>query len=79
MGDQERTKQPVQEHRPVAVDGVAPEEDIDQADVVERAGTDPQEQLSRPDQPDFDPEERRQYDDPAEERPIAEAETPEDR
>jgi hypothetical protein len=50
MADKEHTKQPVEEQRP------AP-------DVVDE---DPGEHLNRPEQPDFDPEERKPYEDPPE-------------
>lgn len=39
----------------------------------------PEEQPSRPEQPDFDEAEREQYEQPPVERSIAEAEWPEDR
>jgi hypothetical protein len=74
MGDRERTKQPVEDVRPVDVDAVPDEEDIDIADVAEELVEEPSEHLNRPDQPDFDPAEREQYDEP-----IAEPELHEDR
>jgi hypothetical protein len=64
MADREYTKQPRQEERPLVVEGVPEEEDVSTADVAERVDAGPDEQLNRPDQPDFDEAERRQYDDP---------------
>ena len=74
MGDRERTKQPVEEVRPFDVDAVPDEEDMDTADVAEELVEEPTEDLNRPDQPDFDPAEREQY-----EHPVAEPELHEDR
>jgi hypothetical protein len=71
MGDREHTQQPVEEQRPVEVDGAPAEEDLSGADVAERVDLDPDEQLNRPDQPDASPEERRQYEHPTG-PPIAE-------
>jgi len=78
MGDREHTQQPVEEKRPIEVDGVPSEEDVSGADVAERVGLDPDEQLNRPDQPDASPEERRQYEHPTG-PPIAETDRPADR
>ena len=64
MADREHTKQPVEEVRPVTVDGVPEEEDVDTADAVEELVQEPTEHLNRPDQPDFSPEEREQYEQP---------------
>lgn len=58
MGEREHTHQPVEEQQPVP-------------DEVDR---EPEEQLSRPEQEDFDPREREQY-----QQPIADADRPEDR
>ncbi len=66
MADREHTKQPVEETRPVDVDAVPDEEDLDTADVVDELIQEPTEHLNRPDQPDFDPAEREQYDEPIE-------------
>jgi hypothetical protein len=49
-------------------DEVPSEEDISTADVAERLDEEPDEQLNRPDQPDASPAERRQYEDPPEDR-----------
>lgn len=65
MGEQEHTKQPVQEERPLDLEGVPDEEDVSVADSADRVVVEPDEQLSRPDQPDFDEAERRQYEDPS--------------
>ncbi|MBB3044159.1 hypothetical protein [Nocardioides soli] len=79
MGEREHTKQPVEEHRPVDAPGVPDEEDLSRADVAERVDLDPDEQPNRPEQADFDEAERRQYDEPPVDRPIAESDRPEDR
>ena len=78
MGDREHTRQPVEEQRPVEVDGAPTEEDLSGADVADRLDLDPEEQLNRPEQPGASPEERRPYDDPVG-PPIAEQSHPEDR
>ncbi|MFC4786483.1 hypothetical protein ACT8ZV_18555 [Nocardioides sp. MAHUQ-72] len=79
MADREHTKQPVEETRPVSADAVPDEEDLEQTDVGARAvDTAPEEHLNRPDQPDFDPAERAQYDDPPVETSLADADHPED-
>ncbi|WP_243059460.1 hypothetical protein [Nocardioides sp. SR21] len=57
-GEQQRTPQPVEEETPTP-----PDVDME-----------PEDHVNRPDQPDFDPDEREQY-----ETPIAEAVIPEDR
>lgn len=49
MGDRERTKQPVEEHRPVEVEGLPAEEDMTTADAAERVDLDPEEQVNRTD------------------------------
>ncbi|MDF1606245.1 hypothetical protein [Nocardioides sp. YIM 152315] len=79
MGEREHTRQPVEEHRPLEAEGVPQEEDLPGADAAERVDLDPQEQRNRPEQADFDEAERRQYDDPPREQPIADAARPEDR
>lgn len=61
MTEQEHTRQPVQEERPLDLEGVPDEEDVSTADTAERVDDEPDEQLNRPDQPDFDEAERRQY------------------
>lgn len=71
MGEGEHTKQPVEEQRPVVAQGVPEEEDLAEADVAERVDLDPEEQPNRSDQADFDEAERRQYDDPPLEQPLA--------
>ena len=48
MGDQKRTEQPVEEEQPTP-------KDVDM---------DPEDHVNRPDQPDFDPEEREQFEQP---------------
>ncbi|KQW50950.1 hypothetical protein ASC77_25160 [Nocardioides sp. Root1257] len=79
MGDQEHTKQPVQEERPLDVDSIPEEEELSIADASDRMDAEPDDQLSRPDQPDFDEAERRQYEDPPVDRPLSESHRPEDR
>ncbi|KQW50940.1 hypothetical protein ASC77_25105 [Nocardioides sp. Root1257] len=79
MGDQEHTKQPVQEERPLDVDSLPEEEGLSIADASDRVDADPDDQLSRPEQPDFDEGERRQYEDPPVDRPLSESQRPEDR
>jgi len=78
MADREHTKQPVEEQRPVEVDGAPSEEAPSEADVADRVDLDPEKQLNRPDQPDASPEERRQYEHPSG-PPIAETDHPEKR
>lgn len=78
MADREHTRQPVEEERPVRVDGAPSEEDLSGADVAERVDLDPEEQLNRPDQPDASAEERRQYESPTG-PPIAEQDRRSDR
>lgn len=80
MADREHTKQPVEETRPVTADDVPGEEDLAQTDLdVQDVDMDPEDHVNRPDQPDFDPAEREQYDDPPVDVPLADAERPEDR
>ena len=79
MGEHEHTAQPVEEQRPIDLEEVPEEADVPAADAAERLDADPDEQLSRPDQPDFDEAERRQYEDPPVESAIADAVRPEDR
>ncbi|MDI6911623.1 hypothetical protein [Nocardioides sp.] len=74
MGDRERTKQPVEELRAVDTDAVPDEEGISDASAAETLDESPEEHVNRPDQEDFDPAEREQY-----QHPIAEADRPEDR
>jgi hypothetical protein len=74
MADREHTKQPVEETRAVDVEAVPNEEDLDAPNAHDELIQEPTEHLSRPDQPDFSPEEREQY-----EHPITESERPEDR
>ena len=59
-----RQRQTADRPEPVRAEGVPDEEGMTEADVEERVDEEPDDQLSRPEQPDFDPEERRQYDDP---------------
>jgi hypothetical protein len=66
MGDRKHTRQPVEERRPLTVDGAPGEEGLSSADVAERVDLDPDEQLNRPDQPDADPEGRRRSEQPEE-------------
>jgi hypothetical protein len=65
-GDSIRIRQRQQADAPETVhpEGVPDTEGMTEADVEERVDEEPGDQLSRPEQPDFDPEERRQYDDP---------------
>jgi hypothetical protein len=79
MGEREHTKQPVEERRPLEAQGLPEEEEVSRADVADRVDEDPDGQLNRPDQPDFDESEREQYENPPVERPIADADRPEDR
>ncbi len=74
MGDREHTKQPVEELRAVDADAVPDEEGVSDASAAEAVHESPEEQLNRPDQEDFDPAEREQY-----QQPIADADRPEDR
>jgi hypothetical protein len=68
MGDDEDlsyTKQPVQELRPATADDVPEEEGLSTADVdTKDVDMDPEDHVNRPDQPDFDPAEREQYENP---------------
>ncbi|MBA2956133.1 hypothetical protein GON03_17465 [Nocardioides sp. MAH-18] len=59
-----RQRQTADRPEPVRAEGVPDEEGMTEADVEERVDQAPDEHLSRPDQPDFDPEERRPYNDP---------------
>ena len=85
MADREHTEQPREEERPVDVAAVPDEEGVSQALTADELDESPEGQPNRTDQPDFDPAERQQYDDPPVEsagpydRPIAEADHPEDR
>jgi hypothetical protein len=74
MGDREHTKQPVEELRAVDTDAVPDEEGVSDASAAETVHEEPDEQLNRPEQEDFDPAEREQY-----QQTIAEADRPEDR
>lgn len=74
MGDREHTKQPVEELRAVDTDAVPDEEGVSDASAAETVDESPEGQVNRPDQEDFDPAEREQY-----QQPIAEADRPEDR
>ena len=76
MGEIRHTHKQVEDRRPTEVKGVPGEEDVDEADAVDRVDLDPGEQLNRPDQPDFDPAEREPF---VNERAIADADRPEDR
>lgn len=74
MGDREHTKQPVEEVRPVEADAVPDEEGMSDARAADDLQEAPNEHLNRPEQDDFDPAEREQY-----QQTIAEADRPEDR
>jgi len=74
MGDREHTKQPVEELRAVDTDAVPDEEGVSDASAAETLHEEPEDQLNRPEQEDFDPAEREQY-----QQTIAEADRPEDR
>lgn len=74
MGDREHTKQPVEELRAIDTDAVPDEEGVSDASAAQTVNESPEEQLNRPDQEDFDPAEREQY-----QQSIAEADRPEDR
>jgi hypothetical protein len=60
MGENERNQEPDLEPRPGAAEGVPGGEDIEKSDVTD-VDMDPEDHVSRPDQPDFDPAEREQY------------------
>jgi hypothetical protein len=85
MGDREHTTQPREDRRPVDVGAVPGEEDVSRAQTADELDETPDGQPNRTDQADFDPDERRQYDDPPVEsagpyeRSIADADHPEDR
>jgi len=64
MADREHTKQPREEERPLYLKCVPDEEVVSKPDAADRVDLEPDDQLNRPDQPDFDEAERRQYDDP---------------
>lgn len=65
--DLSNTKQPVQEIRPASAPDVPAEEDLSSADVdTKDVDMDPSDHLNRPEQPDFDPAEREQYQNPPE-------------
>jgi hypothetical protein len=66
MADREHTKQPVEEIRPADTSEVPDEEGISETDTRDPLGVTPETHVNRPDQPDFDPEEREQYDQPPE-------------
>jgi len=71
MADREQTKQPVEETRPVQAPGAPAEEDLDQTGAdVQDVDMDPEDHVSRPDHPDFDPAERLPFDDPDTELPT---------
>jgi hypothetical protein len=72
MADREHTKQPVEEYRPHPTDGVPEEEGLGETDTRDPTGVTPEGHVNRPDQPDFDPEEREQYQQPVEESPLRE-------
>ena len=86
MGDIIGHQQP-EDEGPIELEGVPEEEGVSEADAVDRIDQDPAEQPNRPEQADFDPEERRQYDDPPVEKagpdtggtPISQHDHPEDR
>jgi len=80
MTDREHTKQPVEETRPVTADDVPDEEGLEQTDSdVKDVDMKPEDHVNRPDQPDFAPAERRQYQEPRAETALADADHPEDR
>ena len=72
MADREHTKQPREEVRPVDTSAVPDEEGVSDASASETLDREPEEQLNRPEQPDFDPQEREQYQQPAEEPQLRE-------
>lgn len=72
MADREHTQQPVEELRAVDTGAVPDEEGVSDASAAETLHESPDEQLNRPDQPDFDPEEREQYQHPVEEPELRE-------
>ena len=72
MGDREYTKQPREEDRPVDTGAVPEEEGVTDASAAEMLDREPEDQLNRPEQPDFDPEEREQYQHPVEEPELRE-------
>lgn len=64
MADREHTKQPVEELRAVDAGAVPDEEGVSDASAAETLDVAAEEHVNRPDQPDFDPDERAQYDHP---------------
>jgi hypothetical protein len=74
------TKQPVQELRPATADDVPEEEGVSSANVdTTDVDMDPEDHVNRPDQEDFDPAEREQYQNPPEDVGIKTADDPADR
>jgi hypothetical protein len=74
------TKQPVQEIRPATADDVPEEEGVSSADVdTKDVDMDPEDHVNRPDQADFDPAEREQYQNPPEDVGLKTADDPADR
>jgi len=74
------TKQPVQEIRPATADDVPEEEGVSSADVdTQDVDMDPEDHVNRPDQDDFDPAEREQFQNPPEDVGLRTAEDPADR
>ena len=71
MAEREHTQQPVEETRPTEAPAVPAEENLEQtAPDVQDVDMDPEDHVNRPDQPDFDPAERRPFDDPDAELPT---------
>lgn len=64
MGDHEHTARPWDDKQTLDTDAVPDEEHLSEASAAEEVEEAADEKTSRPDQPDFDPEERRQYDEP---------------
>ena len=79
MGELKHTHQQM-EDGPLESEQTAPGEHLEQTDAKagdeDRIDLDPDEQVNRPDQPDFDPREREPF---VDERAIADADRPEDR
>jgi hypothetical protein len=61
------TKQPVEEQRAVELAGVPEEEGLAETEKPDPVHAEPEEHLNRPEQPDFDPAEREQYQQPTDE------------
>ena len=68
MGDHPHTARPWDDKQTLDVDRVPDEEHLSEASAAEDVEKTAEEKANRPDQPDFDPEEKRQYTEPRVER-----------